>query len=73
MEYLTMVEKGKITSQQEIGLLKARNAWLMTVNTKVENKNKILSDDNDKLRELLETYKRNQSLTERWARGEIEN
>ena len=66
-----MVEKGKITSQQEIGLLKARNAWLMTVNTKVENKNKTLSDDNDKLRELLETYKRNQSLTERWARGEI--
>ena len=72
MEYLTMVEKGKITPQQEIELLKARNAWLMTVNTKVENKNKTLSDDNDKLRKLLETYKRNQSLTERWARG-VEN
>jgi len=67
-----MVEKGKITPQQEIELLKARNAWLMTVNTKVENKNKTLSDDNDKLRKLLETYKRNQSLTERWARG-VEN
>ena len=67
-----MVEKGKITPAQEIELLKARNAWLMTVNTKVENKNKTLSDDNDKLRKLLETYKRNQSLTERWARG-VEN
>ncbi len=32
-----------------------------------------LGVENDKLKEQLETHKRNQSLTERWARGEIEN
>ena len=65
-----MVGKDRITSKQEIELLKARNAWLMTVNTKVEDKNKTLDDENSKLREQLENH---QSLTERWARGEIEN
>ena len=32
-----------------------------------------LKGENDKLKAELETRKRNQSLTERWARGEIEN
>ena len=68
-----MAEKDKITAQQEVDLIKARNAWLLTVNTKLESQNRILSDENDKLSKQLETHKRNQSLTERWARGEIEN
>ena len=32
-----------------------------------------LGVENDKLKKELEIRKRNQSLTERWARGEIEN
>ena len=68
-----MVEKDKITAQQGVDLIKARNAWLLTVNTKLESENRILNDENDKLKAELETRKRNQSLTERWARGEIEN
>ena len=32
-----------------------------------------LGVENDKLKEQLETHKRNQSLTERWARGAIDS
>lgn len=39
----------------------------------LENRIVKLGEENDKLREELERHKRNQSLTERWARGEIEN
>ena len=39
----------------------------------LENRIVKLGEENDKLREELAIHKRNQSITERWARGEIEN
>lgn len=39
----------------------------------LENRIVKLGEENNKLREELERHKRNQSLTARWARGEIEN
>jgi len=39
----------------------------------LENRINSLKEENKNLRKEIEIHKRNQSLTERWARGEIEN
>ena len=63
MEYITMVAKDKNVKISEYSQY-VRN---------LENYIVELKGENDKLKAELETSKRNQSLTERWARGEIEN
>ncbi len=63
MECITMVAKDKNVKISEYSQY-VRNLEDYIVELKGEN---------DKLKAELETRKRNQSLTERWARGEIEN